>query len=201
MDSSNYARITGEIYSIGSNWKSLASYAGDNTTALGVSGNRYTRLYAASATISTSDENEKSIISGITGAYEKTFLNLKPILYRWKNNDAKKHDRVHCGLGAQSVLSAAKENGLTALTFAAICRDDLEEPTADGRTERWGIAYEELIPLTIHMTQKAFEKIGNIESAMDGLNRETIKIAFLQDQIEQLYSYVGELKMQISERG
>ena len=201
VDSSNYARITGEIYSIGSNWKSLASYAGDNTTALGVSGNRYTRLYAASATISTSDENEKSIISGITGAYEKTFLNLKPILYRWKNNDAKKHDRVHCGLGAQSVLSAAKENGLTALTFAAICRDDLEEPTADGRTERWGIAYEELIPLTIHMTQKAFEKIGNIESAMDGLNRETIKIAFLQDQIEQLYSYVGELKMQISERG
>ena len=51
------------------------------------------------------------------------------------------------------------------------------------------------------MTQKAFEKIGNIESAMDGLNRETINIAFLQDQIEQLYSYVGELKMQISERG
>ena len=201
VDSSNYARITGEIYSVGSNWKSLASYAGDNTTALGVSGNRYTRLYAANATISTSDENEKNILSGITEAYEKTFLNLKPILYRWKNNDAKKHDRVHCGLGAQSVLSAAKENGLTALTFAAICRDDLEEPTADGRTERWGIAYEELIPLTIHMTQKAFEKIGNIESAMDGLNRETIKIAFLQDQIEQLYSYVGELKMQISERG
>ena len=201
MDASNYARITGEIYSVGNNWKSLASYAGDNTTALGVSGNRYTRLYAANAAISTSDENEKNILSGITGAYEKTFLNLKPILYRWKNNDAKNHDRVHCGLGAQSVLSAAKENGLTTLTFAAICRDDLEEPTADGRTERWGIAYEELIPLTIHMTQKAFEKIGNIESSMNELNRETIKIAFLQEQIEQLYGYIRELKKQISERG
>lgn len=201
VDSSNYARITGEIYSVGSNWKSLASYAGDNTTALGVSGNRYTRLYAANATINTSDENEKNILSGITEAYEKTFLNLKPILYRWKNNDAKNHDRVHCGLGAQSVLSAAKENGLTTLTFAAICRDDLEEPTADGRTERWGIAYEELIPLTIHMTQKALEKIGNIKSSMDELNRETIKIAFLQEQIEQLYSYIRELKMKISERG
>lgn len=186
VDSSNYARITGEIYSVGSNWKSLASYAGDNTTALGVSGNRYTRLYAANATINTSDENEKNILSGITEAYEKTFLNLKPILYRWKNNDAKNHDRVHCGLGAQSVLSAAKENGLTTLTFAAICRDDLEEPTADGRTERWGIAYEELIPLTIHMTQKALEKIENIESSVNELNRETIKIAFLQEQIEQL---------------
>lgn len=201
VDSLNYARITGEIYSVGSNWKSLASYAGDNTTALGVSGNRYTRLYAANATISTSDENEKNILSGITEAYEKTFLNLKPILYRWKNNDAKNHDRVHCGLGAQSVLSAAKENGLTTLTFAAICRDDLAEPTTDGRTERWGIAYEELIPLTIHMTQKALEKIENIESSVDELNRETIKIAFLQEQIEQLYSYLRELKKQISERG
>lgn len=199
VDSLNYARITGEIYSVGSNWKSLASYAGDNTTALGVSGNRYTRLYAANATISTSDENEKNILSGITEAYEKTFLNLKPILYRWKNNDAKNHDRVHCGLGAQSVLSAAKENGLTTLTFAAICRDDLAEPTTDGRTERWGIAYEELIPLTIHMTQKALEKIENIESSVNELNRETIKIAFLQEQIEQLYSYIREL--QISERG
>lgn len=201
VDSSNYARITGEIYSVGSNWKSLASYAGDNTTALGVSGNRYTRLYAANATISTSDENEKNILSGITEAYEKTFLNLKPILYRWKNNDAKNHDRVHCGLGAQSVLSAAKENGLTTLTFAAICRDDLEEQTADGRTERWGIAYEELIPLNIHMTQKALGKIENIESSVNELNRETIKIAFLQEQIEQLYSYIEELKMKIPERG
>ena len=164
-----------------------------------MSGYRYTRLYAASATISTSDENEKNILSGITGAYEKTFLNLKPILYRWKNNDAKKHDRVHCGLGAQSVLSAAKENGLTTLTFAAICRDDLEEQTVDGRMERWGIAYEELIPLTIHMTQKAFEKIENIERSMNELNKENMKISFLQNQIEQLYMYIWELQAKIQE--
>ena len=183
----------------GNSWKAITPHSGDNTIALGMSGYRYTRLYAASATISTSDENEKNILSGITGAYEKTFLNLKPILYRWKNNDAKKHDRVHCGLGAQSVLSAAKENGLTTLTFAAICRDDLEEPTADGRMERWGIAYEELIPLTIHMTQKAFEKIENIERSMNELNKENMKISFLQNQIEQLYMYIGELQAKIQE--
>ena len=51
------------------------------------------------------------------------------------------------------------------------------------------------------MTQKAFEKIENIKSSVNELNRETIKIAFLQEQIEQLYSYVRELKKQISERG
>lgn len=184
----------------GNSWKAITPHSGDNTIALGMSGYRYTRLYAASATISTSDENEKNILSGITGAYEKTFLNLKPILYRWKNNDAKKHDRVHCGLGAQSVLSAAKENGLTTLTFAAICRDDLEEPTADGRMERWGIAYEELIPLTIHMTQKAFEKIENVERSMNELNKENMKISFLQSQIEQLCMCIGELQAKIQEK-
>lgn len=203
VDSSNYAQITGESYTVGSSWKALTPYAGDNMTALGMTGYRYTRLYAASATISTSDECEKNILSGITEPYEKMFMGLTPILYMWKNfgNELKPHDRVHCGLGAQSMYAVAEKCGLSAKTLAAICRDDLTEPTADGRTERWGIAYEELIPLTIHMTQKAFEKIENIKSSVNELNRETIKIAFLQEQIEQLYSYVRELKKQISERG
>ena len=203
VDSSNYAQITGESYTVGSSWKALTPYAGDNMTALGMTGYRYTRLYAASATISTSDECEKNILSGITEPYEKMFMELTPILYMWKNfgNELKPHDRVHCGLGAQSMYAVAEKCGLSAKTLAAICRDDLAEPTADGRTERWGIAYEELIPLTIHMTQKAFEKIENIESSVNELNRETIKIAFLQEQIEQLYSYIRELKMKISERG
>ena len=203
VDSSNYAQITGESYTVGSSWKALTPYAGDNMTALGMTGYRYTRLYAASATISTSDECEKNILSGITEPYEKMFMGLTPVLYMWKNfgNELKPHDRVHCGLGAQSMYAVAEKCGLSAKTLAAICRDDLAEPTADGRTERWGIAYEELIPLTIHMTQKAFEKIGNIESSVNELNRETVKIAFLQEQIEQLYSYIRELKKQISERG
>lgn len=203
VDSSNYAQITGESYTVGSSWKALTPYAGDNMTALGMTGYRYTRLYAASATISTSDECEKNILSGITEPYEKMFMGLTPILYMWKNfgNELKPHDRVHCGLGAQSMYAVAEKCGLSAKTLAAICRDDLTEPTADGRTERWGIAYEELIPLNIHMTQKALGKIENIESSVNELNRETIKIAFLQEQIEQLYSYLRELKKQISERG
>lgn len=187
----------------GNSWKAITPHSGDNTIALGMTGYRYTRLYAASATISTSDECEKNILSGITEPYEKMFMELTPILYMWKNfgNELKPHDRVHCGLGAQSMYAVAEKCGLSAKTLAAICRDDLTEPTADGRTERWGIAYEELIPLNIHMTQKALGKIENIESSVNELNRETIKIAFLQEQIEQLYSYFRELKKQISERG
>lgn len=64
VDSSNYAKITGESYTVGSSWKALTPYAGDNMTALGMTGYRYTRLYAASATISTSDECEKKYSFG-----------------------------------------------------------------------------------------------------------------------------------------
>ena len=90
------------------------------------------------------------------------------------------------------------------IDYINICgnlRDDLEEPTADGRTERWGIAYEELIPLTIHMTQKAFEKIENVERSMNELNKENMKISFLQSQIGQLYMYIGELQAKNSRKG
>lgn len=129
------------------------------------------------------------------------FMGLTPILYMWKNfgNELKPHDRVHCGLGAQSMYAVAEKCGLSVKTLAAICRDDLAEPTVDGRTERWGIAYEELIPLTIHMTQKALEKIENIESSVNELNKENMKISFLQNQIEQLYMYIGELQAKIQE--
>ena len=70
-------------------------------------------------------------------------LHLSYICGKTSGTKLKPHDRVHCGLGAQSMYAVAEKCGLSAKTLAAICRDDLTEPTADGRTERWGIAYED----------------------------------------------------------
>lgn len=189
-DSSNYAQITGERYSKGTDWKALTSHAGDGTTALGTSNNRYTRLYATSASINTSDENEKNIISGITEPYEKMFMELSPVLYMWKNfgNELKPHDRIHCGLGAQSMFAVAEKYGLSTRTLAAICRDDLEEPTVDGRRERWGIAYTELIPLNIHMTQKALTFIDSIR------NEVNARLESLQYQLSQAFDRIAYLE-------
>lgn len=120
----------------------------------------------------TSDEREKNILSGITEKYEKLFMNLKPILFSWKSGA----DGVHIGFGAQTTLELADRCGIGASELAAVHKSETEEP--------WSMSYTEIVPLTVQMTQKAFEKI-----------------VFLQDQIEQLYSYIGELKMQIQERG
>ncbi len=193
VDSSNYAKITGESYTVGSSWKSLTPYAGDNVTALGMTGYRYTRLYAASATISTSDECEKNILSEITEPYEKVFMELKPVLYMWKNfeNEQRVHDRVHCGLGAQSTIKTAEKYGLSTQTFALVCRDDLDQPTADGRMERWGLAYEELIPMNIHMTQKVINKAAEQEEKTKILEAH---VQMLQTALDQAFVEIAKLK-------
>ena len=196
-DSTNYAKITGERYSKGTGWLALTSYSGDNSTALGTSENRYTRLYAASASINTSDENEKDILSEITEPYEKLFMGLTPVLYMWKNfgSETKPHDRIHCGLGAQSMFNVAKKYGLSTRTLAAICRDDLVEPTVDGRHERWGIAYTELIPLNIHMTQKALTSIDSTRKEVSALESSmTARMESLQYQLAQAFDRIATLE-------
>lgn len=154
---------------------------------LGYAGLLWSRLYAANATISTSDANEKTDIHSIDERYERMFMDLKPVNYRWVNrvsND--NHDRVHCGLVAQEVEASALKHGLSSDDFATICKDRLEVPTADGRTTVYGLAYSELHGLEIHMIQKNAKAISDvkreiIDTRMDLLN----KINGLQADLNQ----------------
>lgn len=146
----------------------------DSYMPCGNANRRWTRIHADNATISTSDENEKDILpGGIDSRYEEFFMKLQPILYKLKNFKGQKrqtpHDRIHCGLGAQTTLAMAKECGLDEMSVAAICRDDLEEPTVDGRTERYGMAYSEFHGLEIHMIQKLYKRIEELETQIQSL--------------------------------
>lgn len=140
----------------------------NNAVNCGYPGYLWQRVYAANATISTSDENEKDILpDGIDERYEKFFMKLQPILFRWKNfpnQERERHDRIHCGLGAQTTLKVAKECGLDEMSVAAICRDDLDHPTVAGKMESWGMAYGELHGLEIHMIQKNQNEIDSLRS-------------------------------------
>lgn len=147
------------------------------------SGTFYTK-----ALTQTSDEREKNIISGITDRYEDLFMRLKPVLFSWKTGS----DGIHMGFGAQTVLQQVKKCGLTENELAAV-----HQGKGEGT---WSLGYSEFIPLTVKMTQKSLRKIADVEETVNTIREETAKIAFLQAQIEQLYSYIGELKMQISER-
>lgn len=154
---------------------------------LGYAGLLWSRLYAANATISTSDANEKTDIHSIDDRYERMFMDLKPVNYRWINQASDdNHDRVHCGLVAQEVEASALKHGLSSDDFATICKDRLDVPTADGRTTVYGLAYSELHGLEIHMIQKNAKAISDvkreiIDTRMDLLN----KINGLQADLNQ----------------
>lgn len=154
---------------------------------LGYAGLLWSRLYAANATISTSDANEKTDIHSIDERYERMFMDLKPVNYRWINRGIDdNHDRVHCGLVAQEVETSAVKHGLSAKEFATICKDRLDVPTTDGRTTVYGLAYSELHGLEIHMIQKNAKAISDvkheiIDTRMDLLN----KINGLQADLNQ----------------
>ena len=163
-------------------------------TALGTSSNRWSNVYISGSVQSSSDEYLKDIIpTGIDERYEKFFMLLNPILYKWKNNDERLerlHDRIHCGLGARETEQHAIECGLDSMSVAAICKDKLEKPTEDGRTDEYGIAYSELHGLEIHMIQKAHKKIEDNEKEIENLKQENEN---LKSELQELKELVQQL--------
>lgn len=142
----------------------------DDSIYLGRGGSptaRWKRVYSTSAEISTSDRNCKTEIHHITEAYEKMYMEIEPVTYKFKNIYAHEdHDRTHCGVISQQVNEAALNNGLSSMSFAAICKDNLDSPMPNGQTELWGICYDEFVGLNIHMTQKAHHRIDSLESQL-----------------------------------
>lgn len=138
----------------------------DNRTDLGGPSARFTRLYAANASISTSDRNFKKDICDIDERYVSMYENLHPVCYKHKNiNQNDKHDRIHTGFIAQDVEEAAAEAGLTSVDFAAICKD--ENPNS--KEDVYGLAYEEFISLNTFMIQKLMKRVEALESQISEL--------------------------------
>ncbi|MCD7764375.1 MAG: tail fiber domain-containing protein [Lachnospiraceae bacterium] len=166
----------------------------DGGAVLGYSSYRWSTIYATNATVQTSDANEKTNIVDIDERYEQVFMKLRGVNYMWSNDDpnnAHVHDRIHCGLVAQEVEEACKEVGLDSVTFAVLCKDTLDEPTYDGRTERYGLAYNELHGLEIHMIQKNVYAIEKLSA--DALLVDT-RLTIAESEIVELKAELAEAK-------
>ncbi|WP_027294260.1 tail fiber domain-containing protein [Robinsoniella sp. KNHs210] len=161
-----------------------AEVRGNNVVTLGSSTYKWTRLWAVQGTISTSDRNEKTNIEPLDERYEKLFMDLKPKMFNWKNFTNKDHhDRRHCGLIAQDVEDATYANGLSPELFAAVCKDNLEKPTEDGRNWSYGLIYSELHGLEIHMIQKNIAETFELKSQIMSLRNENDNLKSINDEI------------------
>ena len=186
-------KLTASDYNvgIGSSAGRLATYDEDNNAQdsalnLGSSGARWKRVYAANATISTSDQRMKKEISTLSEKYEQLFELLDPVTYRWKGEG---HDRIHTGFIAQDVKKAMDQVGLDATEFAAFCYDDFKDDpewtkeSTDGMTDRYSLAYEEFISLNTHMIQKTRQEVKNLQTT---LSEAVNTIKDLKQKIENL---------------
>lgn len=131
---------------------------GDNTYACGHTSYRWTYVYAASGVSTTSDEREKDILDLDLSEMSDYFMSLKPIAFRWNYGTDRK---IRFGLGAQTSERKLSEAGYDPSLFAMIQHDDLEEVSATGLTERYGMNYQELQMLTMMQTQKTTREFAS----------------------------------------
>ena len=139
----------------------------DNTMSCGGNGVRWTVVWAATGTISTSDENEKTALLDIEQVEIDCAKELKTLIKKFKYLDAvaKKGDaaRIHFGAGAQTVKATFEKHGLIAENYALFCSDtwyqktlpdgsiDISQVPANGYVEktRLGLRYDQLLAFII----------------------------------------------------
>lgn len=128
--------------------------AADNATALGAPGARYSTVYAATGSISTSDRRAKNSIRQLDGAAAQKFMaELLPVTYQLNDGES---GRRHWGLIAQDVERAMTLCGIADQDFAGFVR--APRRGAEGRLIEgafdYGLRYEEFIAPLVACVQQ-----------------------------------------------
>jgi len=158
---------TGVLFAASSNsfqpWNTSTNAVRDNAISMGISGGRWSVIYAGTGTINTSDEREKQDIEKLSQAEQNVAVTAKTLLrkYRWKDAVADKGDdaRIHFGIIAQDLKAAFEAEGLEAGKYGMFCYDEWWEDS-EGNTvsegdegavkkDRMGIRYSELLAFII----------------------------------------------------
>jgi hypothetical protein len=103
--------------------------ATDNTYPLGTSGNRWSVVYAGTATINTSDERYKTGITEVNDEVLDAWGEVNWTQYQFTDSVEKKKDqaRVHFGLIAQRVKKIFKKHKIDPFKFGLLCYDEWDD--------------------------------------------------------------------------
>lgn len=133
----------------------VISPGSDNVSTLGLASSRFAQLYAASGTINTSDEREKTKIESLSDKEKRVAASVKSLVgkYKWLASVDEKGDsaRWHFGVGAQSVVAAFEAEGIDAFEYGCVCYDEWEEEVSEeGEViaeagSRYGVRADELM--------------------------------------------------------
>lgn len=136
------------------------SYSG--SFSCGASGAVWSDVYAANATIQTSDLNvKKDVVYGLD-SYDALFDALRPISFRFIDGNS---GRIHLGMGAQDVEQALADTGLNSMEFAGLIKSpklDKEGEVIENEYD-YALRYGEFIPLLIEQVQKLKQRVNALE--------------------------------------
>ena len=101
----------------------------DDFFSLGSAELKYSQLYAATGTINTSDEREKTTIVDPDEALMRAWGKVNYKVFQFKEAVEKKGEgaRLHVGVIAQQVIDAFKSEGLDATRYGILCYDKWDD--------------------------------------------------------------------------
>lgn len=149
----------GEIRSGGGDFRPASS----NNYSCGTASWYWTDVYAANATIQTSDRNKKTDIVYGLDMYDALFDGLRPVSFLFKDGTS---GRRHPGLIAQDVEELLGELDMSGTDFSAFIKSvkrDEEGNVVEGEYE-YALRYGELIPLCIDQIQKLKQRVTELEA-------------------------------------
>jgi len=135
----------------------------DNQISLGLSGNRFTSLWATDGTINTSDGREKEDIEPIHYGIADV-MKLKPVSFKWKNRS---ENGKKLGLIAQDVREVLNEVVVQGNPEGIQTNDE----GIDENTDRLGIYYSDIIPVLIKGMQEQQQTIEDLQQQVEVLQQ------------------------------
>lgn len=131
-------------------------------TALGGNSdnNRWYRLYAANTCNTSSDIRLKENIKRFDERYERMYMELQPVTYELKAYPGK----TQCGLIAQWVKESMDKQGIAEHELALYEHNEKEDS--------YSLSYEQLTSLNMHMVQKAYARIEQLERKVSALEKK-----------------------------
>lgn len=132
----------------------------DNAFSFGSGTRRLKEIFAATGTITTSDENLKTEIEEIPQAVFEAWGKVNFNLFKFKDAVKEKGEkaRKHVGLIAQKVVAAFESVGLNAFDFGLICKE------YDGEKEILFLRYEECLALECAYIRNKLNSLGGAEN-------------------------------------
>lgn len=173
------------------NWTHGRFAPGYGGMALGSSGARWYRLYSSVGCDTSSDIRLKNSIRGYDERYEAMYMDMQPVTFELNAVPGQRQG----GLIAQWTKDAMTKHGITDSEFGAY--------NYHPEDDTYGIIYEQLTSLNMHMVQKTIKRVDAIDNELlsikvsrqqdaqelqQELQKRDFEISQLQYRIQQLES-------------